>query len=53
MVNNIIKNSNFKLDGCKRCQDEKEVNKFGLCKACQMEVDHEYGMLYSIKNMDY
>lgn len=53
MTNDVIKNSNEKVDDCTRCHDEKEVNKFGLCKSCQVEVDHEYGMLYSIKSMDY
>ncbi len=53
MENKVMKNSNTKLGTCKRCHDEKEINKFGLCKACETEVDHEYGILYSIKDMNY
>ncbi|MGM0378557.1 MAG: hypothetical protein ACQEQE_02320 [Bacillota bacterium] len=53
MVDNVIKGSNINVEECNRCHDEKEVNKFGLCKACQLEVDHEYSSLYRIKNMDY
>jgi hypothetical protein len=44
---------NFEIvSKCKRCEDEKSVNKFGLCKSCQEEVDYEYSLLYRIKTMD-
>jgi len=43
----------FELDSkCKRCDDEKTVNKFGLCNSCQDEVDYEYSLLYRIRSMD-
>lgn len=53
MIKEILKNSNVKVGECNRCHDEKEVNKFGLCKACQSDVDYEYAMLYNIKDMNY
>ena len=40
------------LSKCNRCEDEKSVNKFGLCESCQDEVDYEYSILYKINNMD-
>jgi hypothetical protein len=44
---------NFEIAGkCKRCEDEKSVNRFELCKSCQEEVDYEYSLLYRIKSMD-
>lgn len=38
---------------CKRCNDEKKLNRFGLCEACQDEVDYEYANLYRIKTMEH
>jgi hypothetical protein len=52
-MDKIMKNSNMKVDTCRRCHDQKELNKFGLCKACQMEVEHEYALLYRVKDMEY
>lgn len=43
----------FKVAVCKRCHDEKKVNRFGLCESCQSEVDYEYANLYRIKSMEY
>jgi len=39
-------------DKCNRCEDEKKVNRFGLCESCQEKVDHEYSFLYRIKTME-
>lgn len=52
-MKNIIESMQVKVDICKRCQDEKKVNKFGLCESCATEVDYEYAVLYRIKNMEY
>ncbi len=52
-MKNAIENMQFKVEICKRCEDEKKVNKFGLCKSCAAEVDHEYAVLYRVKTMDY
>jgi len=52
-MKNIVNSTQFKVDVCKRCEDEKKVNKFGLCKSCQVEVDNEYAVLYRIKDMEY
>lgn len=50
MIKEVYK---FEIENkCKRCSDEKKVNKFGLCKTCQEEVDYEYSLLYRIKTMD-
>ncbi|MBN2897141.1 MAG: hypothetical protein JXO44_00090 [Clostridia bacterium] len=38
---------------CKRCHDEKKVDRFGLCQTCHAEVDYEYANLYRIKTMDH
>lgn len=48
-----MKNSNVKVGTCNRCHDEKELNKFGLCKNCQLDVDYEYTMLSNIRDMNY
>lgn len=52
-MKNAIDNMQFRVEKCKRCEDEKKVNKFGLCKSCAAEVDHEYAVLYRINDMDY
>ncbi len=52
-MNNILDNMNLKVENCRRCGDEKKVNKFGLCEACAAEVDHEYAVMYRVKNMEY
>lgn len=52
-MKNIIDSMNVKVDICKRCQDEKKVNKFGLCESCAAEVDYEYAVMYRIKEMEY
>ena len=38
---------------CKRCNDEKKLNRFALCESCQDEVDYEYANLYRIKTMEH
>lgn len=43
----------FKVAVCKRCHDEKKVDRFGLCQTCHAEVDYEYANLYRIKTMDH
>lgn len=52
-MKNTINEMQFKMNVCKRCEDEKKVNKFGLCKSCAAEVDHEYAILYRVNEMDY
>lgn len=49
----MVKGNQFKVDHCNRCGDEKKVNKFGLCKVCQSDVDHEYNMLFESKTREY
>ncbi|MCK5764089.1 MAG: hypothetical protein KAH05_08215 [Clostridiales bacterium] len=50
MINEVYK---FEIiEKCKRCEDEKSVNRHGLCKSCQDEVDYEYSLLYRIKTME-
>lgn len=50
MISEVYK---FEIAGkCKRCEDEKTVNKFSLCKSCQDEVDYEYSLLFRIRSMD-
>ena len=51
-MKNIIDSMNVKVDICKRCQDEKKVNKFGLCESCAAEVDYEYSPV-SYKDENY
>lgn len=52
-MKNIIENINANISICKRCEDEKKVNKFGLCESCSAEVDYEYAVMYRIKTMEY
>ncbi len=52
-MKNMMENMHVKVDVCKRCEDEKKVNKFGLCESCSAEVDYEYAVLYRIKEMEY
>ncbi len=48
-----VQNNYVKVGVCKRCEEEKKVNRFGLCKTCNSEVDREYAMLYGFKTMEY
>jgi len=48
-----VQNNYVKVSVCKRCEEDKKVNRFGLCKTCNSEVDREYAMLYGFKTMDY
>ncbi len=41
------------INTCKRCNEDKKVDKFGLCEMCEMEIDYEYSNLYRIKTMDH
>lgn len=52
-MDKMVKGNDIRIDKCKRCGDEKQINKFGLCKSCDTEVDYEYSMLYRVKNMEY
>lgn len=52
-MENMITDMNTKVAMCKRCEDEKQVNKFGLCESCSAEIDHEYAVMYRIKTMEY
>ncbi len=51
-MKNMIENMQVKVEVCRRCKDEKKVNKFGLCESCSAEVDYEYAVLYRISDMD-
>jgi len=48
-----VQNNYVKVGASKRCEEEKKVNRFGLCKTCNQEVDREYAMLYGFKTMEY
>ncbi len=48
-----MKNNFMNISVCKRCEEEKKVNRFGLCKQCNGEVDREYAVMYGFKNMEY
>jgi len=48
-----VQDNQFKVAVCKRCHDEKKVDRFGLCQTCHAEVDYEYANLYRIKTMDH
>lgn len=48
-----VRDNQFKVAVCKRCHDEKKVDRFGLCQTCHAEVDYEYANLYRIKTMDH
>lgn len=43
----------LKVGKCKRCGDEKKVNKFGLCQECQQEVDYEYATIFRTYDMEH
>lgn len=43
----------IKDDACKRCNDQKKVNRFGLCKSCEDQVDEEYYTLFRISEMEH
>lgn len=47
-----VKDNQFDVTYCKRCGDEKKVNKYGLCKSCESEVDYEYAMMYETKTKE-
>lgn len=49
----VVKSNHMRVDNCTRCGDEKQVNKFGLCKSCESEVDYEYSALYKPRTMEY
>lgn len=46
-------NSTLGVQVCRRCEEEKRVNQYGLCKVCDQEVDKEYRQLYGNKTMDH
>jgi len=48
-MRDVVKGNQFEVKFCKRCGDEKKVNKFNLCKTCQTEVDYEFAMMYETK----
>lgn len=37
---------------CERCKKEKTLNRFGLCRNCDEDVQQDYNMMYSPKNME-
>ncbi len=52
-MNKLFNDFNVKTGMCKRCEDEKKVNKFGLCESCAQEIDQEYASMYRVRDMDY
>jgi hypothetical protein len=40
------------VETCKRCGDEKKVNKFGVCETCDHEIDGDYASLYGTTEME-
>jgi uncharacterized membrane protein YvbJ len=51
-MRDVVKGNQFEVKFCKRCGDEKKVNKFNLCKACESEVDYEYAVMYETKTKE-
>lgn len=37
---------------CSKCKNEKPINKNQLCRDCDLEVDKEFSLLYTRKNME-
>lgn len=37
---------------CSRCGDEKNLNRFGFCDQCDVEIDNEYMEIYNLQNME-
>jgi hypothetical protein len=52
LMKDVIKGNQFEVKFCKRCGDEKKVNKFSLCKTCETEVDYEYSVMYETKTKE-
>jgi len=52
-MRDIVKGNQFEVDFCKRCGDEKKVNRYGLCQVCEEEVDTEYALMYESKTKEY
>lgn len=53
MADKQRKESQLHVDVCKRCNDEKKVNRFGLCRACQEQVEYEYYVIYRVSDMEH
>ncbi len=51
-MRDVVKGNQFEVTFCKRCGDEKKVNKFTLCKTCESEVDYEYAIMYETKSKE-
>lgn len=51
-MKDAIKGNQFEVKFCKRCGDEKKVNKFSLCKSCERDVDQEYALMYESKTRE-
>ena len=52
IMRDVVKGNQFEVKFCKRCGDEKKLNKFNLCKTCESEVDYEYAMMYETKTKE-
>lgn len=37
---------------CARCGDQKNLNRYGVCDQCNVEIDDEYMEIYNIQNME-
>lgn len=48
-----FKTTTLRLASVRDVKKRKKVNRFGLCKTCNSEVDREYAMLYGFKTMEY
>lgn len=52
-MKDFLMNNHFDTETCKRCGDEKKLNRFSLCKSCETEVDYEYAMMYETKTREH
>lgn len=52
LMKDVVKGNQFEVKFCKRCGDEKKVNKYNLCKTCETEVDYEYAVMYETKTRE-
>jgi len=52
VMEKYISKDQWNVETCKRCGDEKKVNRFGVCDSCDHEIDNDYAGLYGYKEME-
>ncbi|MDK9710833.1 hypothetical protein [Acidaminobacter sp.] len=51
-MDKYLSKDQWNVEVCKRCGDEKKVNRFGVCETCDHEIDNDYAGIYGYKEME-